>query len=324
MPLAIVIIKFIVGCALLAWSADRFVHGSIGIARHFGMSSLMIGILLVGFGTSFPEMVVSGLAAYHGSPGLAIGNVVGSNIANVGLCLGVTALLAPVAIQSVLLKREFPVLMLITFGVWLIFMNGELSRIEGLALLLALVGYLTWLFNALKKKSVEHDPLAEEFQEEIVKHEMKLFTAFVWWFIGLALLFVSSELLVSSATTMARWFGVSDVVIGLTIVAIGTSLPELAATVVSAMKGEPDIALGNIIGSNVFNLLAVLIFPALIAPTELSFDLIWRDYPIMFGFTLAMWLFAYVKPNHMHIGRGKAVILLLGYAGFLLLQVLVA
>ncbi len=310
-----VILEFLIGCGLLAWGADRFITASASIAKHFGMPSLLVGMLLVGFGTSFPELIVSTIAAIKGSPGIAIGNAIGSNIANIGLCVGVTALIAPIAIHSKLLKREFPILIVVTLVVGLLFWNNVLSRMDGLILIALLIAHLFWMIRVARSKRVIHDAMTEEYKKEI-KPTMSLKKTWVWWLVGLVFLFIASELLVSSATTIAHWLKISDFVIGLTIVAIGTSLPELAATVVSAMRGEHDIAIGNVVGSNIFNLLAVLVMPALITPGPLPPHLLTRDFPIMLAFTVALWLFSIFPLHKQNVGRVEAFILLLGFVGY--------
>lgn len=310
-----VILEFLIGCSLLAWGADRFITASSSLAKHFGMPSLLVGMLLVGFGTSFPELIVSTIAAIKGSPGIAIGNAIGSNIANVGLCVGVTALIVPIAIHSKLLKREFPILISVTLVVGLLFWNNVLSRMDGLILIALLIAHLFWMISAARSKRVTYDVMAEEYKKEI-KPKMSIKKSWVWWLVGLVFLFIASELLVSSATAIAHWLKISDFVIGLTIVAIGTSLPELAATVVSAMRGEHDIAIGNVVGSNIFNLLAVLVMPALITPGPLPPHLLVRDFPIMLAFTVALWLFSIFPLHKKNIGRVEALVLLLGFVGY--------
>lgn len=312
-----IVLELVIGFAVLAWSADRFVLASSAIAKHFKMPPLIIGMLLVGFGTSFPELVISALASLHGSSGLAIGNVLGSNIANVGLVIGVVALIMPMVIHSKILKREFPIMIVITLIVGALLINDILSRLDGFILLLMLFGYLFWVLRIAKKENhVEKDEMTREFESEMPA-DMKLSKAFTWWFIGLILLLVSSELVVDSATLIAKLLHISDLVIGLTIVAIGTSLPELAASVMSVLRKENDIAIGNIVGSNIFNLLAVLAVPAFIAPGQLPAHALTRDYPIMLGFTLVFWILPFLWPNKGKISRASGLFLTLSYFAYL-------
>ncbi len=313
-----VILEFFVGCGLLAWGADRFIAASVSLSKKYQLSPLVIGMFLVGFGTSFPEIIVSIVASMHHKPELAMGNAVGSNIANIGLVLGVAALIMPLSIQSRLLKREFPLLLIISIVVGLLLMNGMLSRIEGIILLGLLAINLYWMFFIIPRDKTERDVMLQEAQTEATSKLMPIKKALFWWVAGLALLYLSSELIIMASSSIARWFKVSELVIGLSIVALGTSLPELAATISSVIKKEHDMAIGNIIGSNVFNLLAVLAMPALIAPGKVPARLIWLDYPVMLGFTLALWLFSLWPRAQRSIGRVKAVILLLGYVAFIM------
>ncbi len=312
-----VIIEFVLGCGLLWWGANRFISSSIVISRKLGLPTLIVGMVFVGFGTSFPELVVSAVAAFQGNPDIAIGNAVGSNITNIGLVVGLTALIAPLSIHSRLLKREFPVLLIISVAVGLLLLTGYLSRLSGVILFVLLILYFCWIFLVTRRRPGTEDALTAEFQQEMPA-QMKISTAIVWWIIGLGLLFVSSELLVNAAIAVAEWFKVSDLVIGLTIVAFGTSLPELAITIVSALRKEYDIAIGNVVGSNIFNLLAVLLMPALISPGRLPASLIRRDYPIMLIFTVALWAFAFSAPHKGRLSRLSSAILLIGYISYIL------
>ena len=311
-----VILQFLIGIGLLTWGADRFISGSSSLAKHFGMPPLFIGMLLVGFGTSFPELVVSAVAAFAGNPGIAIGNAIGSNIANVGLVIGISALVAPIVIHSKLLAREFPILVAVSLIVGLLLLNGDLSRFDGLVLLILLVIYLLWMIQITRNKKLAKDAMIEEYAQEVLP-KMSVKKSWLWWFFGLVFLFVASDLLVSSASAIARYLHISDFIIGLTIVAVGTSLPELAATVLSVVRKENDIAIGNVLGSNIFNLLAVLLMPALITPGRLPAHLLTRDYPIMLGFTVLLWLFAMLPKRKKNIGRFEALLLLLAFVLYL-------
>ncbi|MCG7959121.1 MAG: calcium/sodium antiporter, partial [Candidatus Thiodiazotropha taylori] len=280
-------LSILLGLVVLVWSADRFISGAAALADNLGVSPMLIGLTVVGFGTSAPEVLVSVMAAVNGNPGLAIGNAVGSNIANIGLILGVTALVIPLSVHSSVLKREYPILLGVTVICILLMLDGELGLLDGAILLVLLVGVFGWMIYTAK--TGEADPIAGEYDAEI-PHDVPNQKALMLLIGGLILLLISSRVLVWGATNVAVALGVSDVVIGLTIVAIGTSLPELAASITSAMKGEDDIAIGNVIGSNLYNMLAVLSIPGLVAPGAFSPFVLTRDLPVMFGLTLFLFL----------------------------------
>lgn len=303
------------GFALLVWSADRFVEGAAATARHAGMSPLLVGMLIVGFGTSAPEMVVSAVASLDGNPELALGNALGSNIVNIGLILGVTALVAPIAVHSNIVRRELPLLLMISALTGGLLWDHELSRIESALLLAGLVGLIGWtLVEGLRHRT---DVLAKEMDQELPEHPMPLGRALMWLAVGLVLLIVSSRLLVWGAVEIAHALGVSDLVIGLTIVALGTSLPELAASVIAARKGEHDIALGNVIGSNMFNLLAVIGIAGVIAPLhDITPDAVSRDWLTMLAFTVALFVMAYGFRGNGRINRLEGLVLLIAFAAY--------
>ncbi len=282
----------ICGISLLVWSADRFTDGAAAIARNFGISPLIVGLTIVAMGSSAPEVVVSINAALNGTPGLAIGNAIGSNIANIAMVLGIAALVTPLRVQSNILKREIPVLfgfMLLTLA---LLIDLKLSFIDGFILIICLVGYLIWLTKTAVKSRNKQDLMLQEIVEEL-PDQMPNGKAMFWVVIGLILLQVSSNLLVLGATNIAHIYHVSDFVIGITIVAVGTSLPELAASVTGVMKGEHELAIGNVIGSNIFNLLAVLGIPGLINGARIESSILQIDYALMFGLTLAMSIMAW-------------------------------
>jgi len=304
----------LLGLGLLVWSADRFVEGSAAIAKNLHVPPLVIGLTIVSLGTSLPEMIVSGMAAFDGNRNLGIGNVLGSNIANIGLVLGVTALITPFVVRSIILKREIPVLFLVTFLAFALMADGELSRFDGGCLITAMALFLIWITRvALRDR---HDPLVEDFTESI-PDAMPMQASIMWFCIGLVVLFVSSKMVVWGAVDIAHAFGVSDLIIGLTIVAIGTSLPELVASVASALKGEADMAIGNVIGSNIFNLLLVLAMPGLIYPGAFSVDVMLRDFPVMLGFTAALFIAAYSFKQPNMAGRVKGTLLVAGFVAYL-------
>ncbi len=309
----------VIGLIVLVWSADRFVDGASATAKHLGMPTLLIGMLIVGFGTSAPEIVVSALASSQGNPGLALGNAIGSNIANIALILGLTALITPIAVKSNIIRRELPILIGITIFATLLLIDGDLSRVDGLMLLACFTLVMGWsIYTGLRK---DPDVLAGEFDQELSVAKMSLKMALMWLVVGLLLLVASSRLLVWGAVDIAIELGVSDLIIGLTIVAIGTSLPELASSIAATRKNEHDIALGNVIGSNLFNTLMVIGIAGVISPLEVSSDVIYRDLPVMGFLTLLLFVFSYGFRSHGRINRTEGVILTflwLGYTGWLL------
>ncbi|MDX2422749.1 MAG: calcium/sodium antiporter [Amphritea sp.] len=307
------IIALLLGFIILVWSADRFVIGAAGTAKNMGMSPMLIGLTVVSFGTSAPEILVSIMAATTGAGDLAVGNALGSNIANIGLVLGMTALIAPLPVRSKVLKQEIPLLLAITLLAGAVLYDLYLGHIDSIILCLSLVVCL-YLFTRFQRNASDDEINDEE--DELP--ELSTPWAIFWLIAGLLLLAGSSRLLVWGATEIATTLGVSDLIIGLTIVAIGTSLPELAASVASALKGHTDIALGNIVGSNIFNIAAVMAVPGLLAPIELDPAVLWRDYGSMLGLTLLLVALAvYQRPPK--ISRVEGGILLTAYAGYLAL-----
>lgn len=284
----------ILGISLLVWSADRFTGGAAAIARNLGISPLIVGLTIVAMGSSAPEIVVSINAALQETPGLAVGNAIGSNIANIGMVLSISAIIAPLKVQSAMLKRETPVLFAIMFITAGLIIDNQLTTVDGIILLTCLMVYLIWLtFSAISSRN-KNDLMLEELVDEI-PDKMPNAKALGWLIVGLILLQISSKLLVAGAIAIAKSYGVSDFLIGVTIVAIGTSLPELAASITGVLKGEHELALGNVVGSNIFNLLAVLGAPALIVPITVHDDILLIDYTFMFGLTLGISLMAWEK-----------------------------
>ncbi len=307
------ILGIVLGFALLIWSADRFVAGASSIARNLGVSPLIIGLTIVGFGTSAPEMLISGFAAWEGKPGMAVGNAVGSNIANIALILGVTALIVPLAVHSMILRREMPLMLVVMFAGALIVYDGYLGLLDSVLLLTGLVAVMGWMIRtALRARG--SDPMAAEYDTEI--SHLGPGAAWFWFVVGLLILLLSSRILVMGAVHIAQALGVSDLIIGLTIIAIGTSLPELAASVAAALKKEADIAIGNIIGSNIFNTLGVLAVPGLIYPAELPVDVLHRDYPVMLGLSVLLFIMAYGFRRPGRINRLEGAILLGCFVGY--------
>jgi len=309
-------LAIVAGFALLIWSADKFVEGAAATAKHLGMPTLLIGILIVGFGTSAPEMVVSAMAALDGNPELALGNAIGSNIVNISLILGVTAIVAPIAVHSSIVKKELPLLLLIVVLSGFILIDGKVEFYEGIILIAGFFSLIGWsVFSALRSKG---DALESELEVELEIHGMSLKHGILWLVVGLLLLIVSSRMLVWGAVGVAHEFGVSDLIIGLTIVALGTSLPELAASVVAARKGEHDIAIGNVVGSNMFNILAVIGIAALIHPMDsMAAEVMSRDWIVMAALTVALYFMAYgFRGREGRINRVEGTMLLLAYVAY--------
>ncbi|WP_062069341.1 calcium/sodium antiporter [Demequina sediminicola] len=312
------IIATLVGLGVLAWSADKFVLGAAAVARFLGMAPLLIGMLVIGFGTSAPEMVVSAFAAADGDPELALGNALGSNIANIGLILGTAAIVLPIAVKRGILRKELPLLIVVTAIAWLLMSDGELSRGDAGALALLLAVLITW--QILSAKQHQGDGLAHDVEQQATSQNISKRAAWTWLVVGLVLLVVSSRVLVWGAVEIAESLGWSDLVIGLTVVAIGTSAPELAAALAAARKGENDLALGNVIGSNLFNTLGVVGIAGLIHPAVVTPDLLNRDFPFLMGLTLLVVIFGFRWKSDGRINRLEGSVLLalwLGYTVFL-------
>jgi len=308
------IVIFLIGLIVLSWSADRFVYGASALAKNIGISPMMIGLTIVAMGSSAPEIVVSAIASVNGNMNTAVGNALGSNITNVALVLGITALVKPLLVSSTTLKRELPALLIISLIAIGFLFDGELKSYEGiilLALFIFVLAMMAWLSLQVDKE----DPLIAETADEIPKGVSNT-SALVWIGVGLVVLPLSAHFLVNSAVEIARYMGISDLVIGLTIIAFGTSLPELAASVAGVLKGEDDLALGNIIGSNIFNLLAVLGMPGLIAPGLLDPDVYNRDMYVMLGLTLLLFLFSFDLIGKRTISRTNGFILLACFIGY--------
>jgi cation:H+ antiporter len=302
------------GLILLVWSADRFVEGSAATARHFGMPSLLIGMVIVGFGTSAPEMLVSAQAALQNTPGIAIGNAYGSNITNIALILGVTALIGPITVHSQVLRKELPMLIAITALAAFQLRDGELSRVDAWVLLGVFCGLMTWsIYQGLEQRA---DALGGEMEQELAVHAMTLARALFWVVLGLVLLILSSRILLWGAVEVARGLGVSDLIIGLTIVALGTSLPELASAVMAIRKGEDDIAVGNVIGSNLFNTLAVVGIAGAIRPMDVAPEVFSRDIPVMGVLTVALFIISYGYHGQGRINRFGGAVLLASYLAY--------
>ncbi len=312
------ILALIAGILGLLWGADRFVTGSAGAARNFGVSPMVIGLTLVSVGTSAPEIIVSINAALSNVGEMAVGNALGSNLANIGLVLGITALIAPLPVQKHLLKEESPVLLLITALAGLCLYNGFLGRGESISLALLVIPLLVLI---VKYKMSNPNPEALEEAEDIP--ELTMATAGLWFVIGLAVLLISARVTVWGAQSIAVYMGISELVIGLTVVAIGTSLPELAASVISAMRGHHDIALGNVFGSNLFNLMLVMTSAGAISPMALNAQVFSRDFAAMCFMTLLMIALVALalrqNPQRARLSRTMGLLLLAGYGFYYVL-----
>lgn len=314
------IVAVILGLAVLVWSADKFVDGAVGIAEFCGMSTLLIGMVIVGFGTSAPELTVSAISAYQGNPELALGNAYGSNIANIALILGATALISPILMQRSVIRGDLPILIAVSILSIILVWDGSVVRWNGILLLVVfalVMGYSIW--RELKKAKESAASLQDEGE---AVQKKSLGKSILWLVLGLLLLVASSRALVWGAVEIARTLGVSDLLIGLTIVAIGTSLPELASSIAAARKGENDLALGNIIGSNLFNTLAVVGLAATISPMdEIENVVTTRDMPLMTALTVALIVLGFRRKGDGRLNRIAGGILLAVYVGYLALLV---
>jgi cation:H+ antiporter len=313
------VLSILAGLGLLIWGADRMVVGAAVTANNMGVSPMLVGLTVVGFATSAPEMLVSAAAALHGAPNLAIGNALGSNIANIGLVAGVAAIIQPLHVRSETLRRELPVMLAVSILPVLLFPDETLGRLDGVFLLLMFAGFLYWIIK-LGIRTHGHDPIESEYSEDIPVG-ISPGRAWLWIVVGLAVLVLGSEILVWGAKNFAQALGISELVVGVTVLAIGTSLPELAVSVVSVRRGHHGLALGNIIGSNAFNTLAVLGIAASIRPTQLEPDTVVLHLPVMLAFTVALFFIAYKYDGTMRISRLSGVLL---FAGFMAYQSYVA
>ncbi|MCB8890397.1 calcium/sodium antiporter [Vreelandella malpeensis] len=308
-----------IGLVLLIWSAEKFIDGAASLSKLLGLSPLLIGMLVIGFGTSAPEMMVSVLAALQGNPGLAVGNAYGSNIANIGLVLGFVALMAPLAVHSSVIRKEMPLLVGAMLLTGYMLFDGWVTRIEASILLLALALFIG--FSIWRARAQQGDALEEEVLDSLEQAPMSRGKSLFWTLTGLVLLVVSSRMLVWGAVEIATAFGVSDLIIGLTVVAVGTSLPELASSISALRRGEHDLVLGNVVGSNLFNSLAVVGIAGLIAPIEAGREVLVRDWSVMTCMTLLMVLFAFSwrgRPRRINrVEGGVLFALFIGYTGYM-------
>jgi cation:H+ antiporter len=311
----LLLLYLLLGLILLIASAERFVFGACALAQNLRVSPLLIGVVIVGFGTSAPELLVSGIAAWQDKSGLAIGNAIGSNITNIALILGVAALIRPLAVHSLVLRRELPILLAAMLICWVLLSNGRIDRLDGILLLLAFVAMMYWMISVARgSRSDGIDPLAAPFPVDTAG--ISNVRAVAWLVVGLVVLLASSRLLVWASVELAERWGVSDLIIGLTVVAVGTSLPELATSAAAAFRRMDDIAIGNVVGSNTFNTLAVLGLPGVIAPGPFAPEVLTRDVPIMVMLTLALFAMGYGLGNSGRINRLEGATLLASFAGY--------
>ena len=308
------IFEVIGGLALLIWGADRFVHGAAASARNLGIAPLLIGLTVVAFATSAPEILVSIVASLRGEPGIAFGNAIGSNIVNIGLVLGCVAIIRPMELRSATLRREMPALLAVTLLTVSLFLDSYLSRIDGLVMLTGLVIVMIWLAR-LGMRSAPSDPIKKDYEAEIPAN-VSMRNAIIWLLIGLGTLLAGAHLLVDGAVEIAVYIGVSDVVIGILLVALGTSMPELAVSLVSALKGEYGLAIGNIVGSNIFNLLAVIGVAATIAPSPMEPTVLSLHIFVMVAFTLVLFAMTYDYDGKSELSRIEGVALLLAFIAY--------
>lgn len=304
------------GFMALIYGADKFVHGASTTARHLGVSPLVIGLTIVALGTSAPEIFTSAVAALTGSPEIAIGNVIGSNIANIGLVLGCTALIAPLTLPASLMRQEIPALLFVTLLTLALFIDGNLDWIDGLILLILLTLFSWRMYNNSSEIKNSSELVADSDIAEYLTDQSTT-KATIWLLAGVFLMIVGSSILVWGARNLALSMGVSELVVGLTVVAIGTSLPELATSVTSALKGHFELAIGNVVGSNILNLLLVLPVPAFIQKVELDRMVLVRDYTVMLALTLLLAALVYfLLPRKQQLGRKSGVVFITFYLAY--------
>lgn len=308
----------ILGLLFLVWSADRLVFGSAALAKNIGISPLVIGMTILAMGSSAPEMMVSATAALSGKTDTAVGNVLGSNIANIALILGITALIKPLLISSVVIRRELPLMIVVTLLAGLVLWDSHLGFYEGVLLFVLFAAFIIAMLRISQKEKSNGDAFIEE-QESEIPDGVSNIRAVVWVVIGLIVLPISADVLVDNSVTIAKYFGMSDLIIGLTIIAVGTSLPELAASLAGVLKGEDDMAVGNIIGSNVFNILAVMGIPGILNPSMLSEFAMGRDFWVMLAVSLLLVFFALGKSRSINrVEGGIFCLCFIAYQAYLL------
>jgi cation:H+ antiporter len=301
---------------VLAWGAERFVDGASALSFNLGMSPLLIGILVMGFGTSLPELLVSLFSSATGNSGLSLGNAYGSNIVNIGLVLGLAAVMSPVIVQNHVVRRELPLLILATAITAVLVMDFELSRSDGFTLLVLFVVLLVYLIRASSRASARQEET--NFQDKLQAHPVPLGKSVNSLLVGLVVIAICSAVLVWSAKGIVTNLGVSELVVGVVVLALGTSLPELAVIVVAARRGEHELALGNVIGSNLFNTVAVVGVASIIAPYAVDPELVTRDMPVMFAFTGVLVVMAYGWGRRSGVvNKVEGGVLLLAFASYM-------
>ncbi|PMJ02653.1 calcium/sodium antiporter [Vibrio splendidus] len=304
----------------MVWSADKLVYGAAALARNFGISPLVIGMTILAMGSSAPEMMVSATAALDGKTDTAVGNVLGSNIANIALILGITALIKPLSISSGVIRRELPLMIGVTLLAGALLWDNHLGFYEGVLLFVLFAAFLFAMLQISRSEKKNGDAFLEE-QESEVPEGVSNPKAAMWVVVGLIILPLAANMLVDNAVVIAKFFGMSDLVIGLTIIAVGTSLPELAASLAGVMKGEDDMAVGNIIGSNVFNILAVMGIPGILNPSVLSEFAMGRDFWVMLGVSLLLVVMALGKSRSVNrIEGGVLIVTFVAYQAYLLMN----
>lgn len=302
------------------WSADKLVYGAAALARNFGISPLVIGMTILAMGSSAPEMMVSATAALDGKTDTAVGNVLGSNIANIALILGITALIKPLSISSGVIRRELPLMIGVTLLAGALLWDNHLGFYEGVLLFVLFAAFLFAMLQISRSEKKNGDAFLDEQESEVPEGVSNLKAA-MWVVVGLIILPLAANMLVDNAVVIAKFFGMSDLVIGLTIIAVGTSLPELAASLAGVMKGEDDMAVGNIIGSNVFNILAVMGIPGILNPSILSEFAMGRDFWVMLGVSLLLVVMALGKSRSVNrIEGGVLIITFVAYQAYLLMN----
>ncbi|MGF1697370.1 calcium/sodium antiporter [Vibrio lamellibrachiae] len=310
----------IVGLVFLVWSADKLVFGAAALARNVGISPLVIGMTILAMGSSAPEMMVSATAALDGKTDTAVGNVLGSNIANIALILGITALIKPLSISSAVLRRELPLMIGVTLVAGVILWDNHLGRPEGILLFVLFAFFILTMLRISRNEKKNGDALIDE-QESEVPEGVSNIKAGMWVVIGLIILPIAASVLVNNAVIIAKFFGMSDLVIGLTIIAVGTSLPELAASLAGVLKGEDDMAVGNIIGSNVFNILAVMGIPGILSPSIINAQAMDRDFWVMLAVSLLLVVMALGKSRSINrIEGGVLFTLFIAYQAYLIIN----
>ncbi|MFQ3195395.1 MAG: cation:H+ antiporter [Colwellia sp.] len=302
----------------LVWSADKFVFGASALARNLGISPMIIGLTIVAMGSSAPEMMIAVTASLQGNVDTAVGNAIGSNITNIALVLGLTALFHPLSVSSTTIKREIPLILVVTAIATYMLANNNFSFNEGLILIIGFVLYIATLLVVTLRRS-KQNPIDDKMvleAEQVVPDGVSTKHSVIWLVVGMILLPLSASFLVDSSIFIAKAFGISDLVIGLTVIAIGTSLPELAASIMSIIKKEDDLALGNIIGSNIFNILAVLSLAGLIAPGDIDHAAAVRDAPFMLATTFLLFILCFSRGGKFRITRAKGLLLLAVFIGY--------